>query len=249
MPFDFINCPSTLPLTIIFKGTQIYKQATLSHPSTPHSRTFRQLALGAVIGPVLFTLAWIVLGILQPPTRDMYGVMGGISGAISNPISGLGVGPEAQLFNAAFVLCGFLTLAGVVGVFQTLGTNRPISSLISMILMVLSPLGLEMAGVYTLAISIPLHMLAAALLFLTPVVSFIVAGLCFRSIPDWRRFGTWLMIGSPLTLLLFVLYAMSFNQAGVAAGEGVAGLTERIMMLEVSAWYVAMGWKAFRRLG
>ena len=49
--------------------------------------------------------------------------------------------------------------------------------------------------------------------------------------------------------LAFVLYAMSFNQAGVAAGEGIAGLTERIMMLEVSAWYVAMGWKAFRRLG
>ena len=228
----------------------MHKQTTLSYRSTPTAGAFRQLALGAVVGPVLFTVAWTVLGILQPPIRNMYGVMGGISGAISNPISGLGVGPEALLFNAAFVLCGLLTFAGVIGVFQTFGlTRRPIIASISMILLALSPLGLAMAGVYTLAVSIPLHMLAAALLFLTPVVSFVVAGLYFRTIPEWHRLGTWLIIGSPLTLLLFVLYAMTFNQAGVAAGEGIAGLTERIMMLEVSAWYVAMGWKAFRRLG
>ena len=226
------------------------KQIALGYASTATTGISGLFALGAVIGPVLFTLAWIVLGVLQPPTQNMYGVMGGIAGAISNPISGLGVGPQAQLFNAAFVLCGLLTLAGVFGAFRTLGAaRRPILASISMILMGLSPLGLGMAGVYTLAVSIPLHMLAAALLFLTPVVSFIAAGMYFRGLPDWRRFGTWLLIGSPLTLLLFGLYAMSFNQAGVAAGEGVAGLTERIMMLEVSAWYVAMGWKAFRRLG
>jgi hypothetical protein len=57
--------------------------------------TTRWLALGAVAGPVLFELAWIVLGVLQPATMTPYGVLGGLSGAISNPISGLGVGPNA----------------------------------------------------------------------------------------------------------------------------------------------------------
>jgi hypothetical protein len=79
------------------------------HKATPW------LALGAVVGPILFTLAWVFLGLLQPPTKNMYGVMGGVSGAISNPISGLGVGPQAQPFNASFVLCGLMLLAGVVG--------------------------------------------------------------------------------------------------------------------------------------
>jgi len=32
----------------------------------------------------------------------------------------------------------------------------------------------------------------------------------------------------------------------MAAGVGVAGLTERILVIEVQAWYVAMGWLAFR---
>jgi hypothetical protein len=41
-----------------------------------------------------------------------------------------------------------------------------------------------------------------------------------------------------------ILYYTSFNQATIAAGQGVAGLTERILLVEVHAWYVAMGWLA-----
>jgi hypothetical protein len=50
-----------------------------------------------------------------------------------------------------------------------------------------------------------------------------------------------------LTLVLFSVYSMSFDQASAAAGVGAAGLTERILMLEVQAWYVVLGWTAFRR--
>lgn len=177
----------------------------------------------------------------------MYGVMGGVSGAISNPISGLGVGPHAQLFNSAFVLCGLIQLAGAVGVFQTIRTaGRPVTRWTCTFLLAHSPLGLAMAGIYSLAVSIPLHTMAAALIFLTPVISFLGAGFYFRGVAGWRQFGNWLLLGSPLTLLLLFLYAATFDQARVAAGQGIAGLTERIMMVEIQAWYVAMGWRAFR---
>ena len=48
----------------------------------PHSRRHvaRWLALGGVVSPVLFTAAWVGLGLLQPPVRNIYGVMGGIAG-------------------------------------------------------------------------------------------------------------------------------------------------------------------------
>jgi hypothetical membrane protein len=219
------------------------KPAARATPDVSH-----WLALGAVAGPIIFTLGWIVLGVLQPVTKNMYGVMGGISGAISNPISGLGVGPQAQLFNAIFVLCGLLLLAGVVGVIQTTRTaRRPLARWVCTVLLALSPLGLAMAGIYSLASSILLHTVGALLLFDTPVVSFLVAGFFFRGIPKWRRFGGWLLLGSPLTLILFILYSATFNQAAVAAGQGIAGLTERILQVEVHAWFVAMGWLAFRR--
>src|SRR5579862_8413845 len=63
----------------------------------------RAASLGAIAGPALFLTAWIVLGVLQPVTRTDYGLMGGIAGAVTNPISALGVGPNAGLFNCAFV--------------------------------------------------------------------------------------------------------------------------------------------------
>jgi hypothetical protein len=209
----------------------------------------RWLALGAIIGPALFTLAWIVLGVLQPATRTDYGVMGGISGAISNPISGLGIGPNALLFNGVgFVLSGLITLVGVVAAFQTTQAGgRAALRAVCTVLLALSPLGMALAGIFTLKSSVMLHSVAALLGFLAAIVGFVVAGFYFRQIPGWRRLGNWLLVAAPVSLALMVAYFLSFNIATVAAGHGVAGLTERIFILEVHAWYVALGWLAWRR--
>lgn len=211
-------------------------------------RVARVLAFGAILGPVLFAIAWIVLGVLQPATKTDYGVMGGISGAVSNPISGLGVGPYAQLFNAFFVLCGLITLAGVVGVFQIIMANaRPAARRTSTTLMAISPLGLVMAGVFTLQSSVALHTVAAGLLFIVPVVAFLVTGLFLRRIPRHRRLGVLLLVASPVTLVLALLYGSTFNVAAIAAGHGIAGLTERILLVEIHAIYVILGLAALRR--
>ena len=56
-----------------------------------------------------------------------------------------------------------------------------------------------------------------------------------------------LLAGSPLTLVLVVVFFLSFDQATTAAGQGVAGLTGRLVAVEVLGWFVAMGWLAVRR--
>ena len=43
------------------------------------------------------------------------------------------------------------------------------------------------------------------------------------------------------------MYNLSFSQAAVAAGHGVAGLTQRVLFVEILGWFVAMGWLAYRR--
>lgn len=223
---------------------------TTNTTASPHGlqRVARVLAFGAILGPVLFAVAWIVLGVLQPATKTDYGVMGGISGAISNPISGLGVGPYAQLFNAAFVVCGLILLAGVIGVFQIILANaRPAVRRTSTVLLAISPLGLAMAGIFTLKSSVALHTVAAGLLFYVPVVGFLVTGLFLRRIPRYRRLGALLLVASPLTLVLAVLYGITFDVATIAAGHGIAGLTERILLVEIHAIYVALGLTALRR--
>lgn len=208
---------------------------------------FRWLALGAVAGPILLTLAWIILGLMRPDTKNEWGVSGGTTGMITQPFSGLGLGPNNTLFNAAFVLNGLLIIAGVFGVFRTIGSGaRPALYKAGAALLALSGLGSVVDGIFTLE-SFFLHMAGFLLGVGSPVLGFLVTGLFLRDIPRWRRFGTWLLLGSPLTLVLIVLFFLTFQYDKMAAGIGVAGLTERILVLEVYAWFIAMGWLAFQR--
>jgi len=101
-----------------------------------------------------------------------------------------------------------------------------------------------MDGVFTWQSAIRLHLLGFSLV-LTPVLGFLVTGFFLRGVPRWRRFGSWLLLGSPLTLALAYLFFQTFSPYA-PAGTGVAGLTERVLVVEVLAWYVALGWLAFR---
>jgi hypothetical protein len=210
------------------------------------SDTRRWLALGAVAGPALVTLAWLVLGVLSPG-YTIFGTLIAPYSPISQPISGLGLGVTGPFMNAAFVLSGLLLLAGVLGVFQTLRLGgRPAAHWTCAMLLALSGVGLVLAGSFTLESPL-LHLLGALLGLVSPVLSLSATGLLLRSSPRWRRFGNWLLVSSPLTLLLVVAYFASFDQATVAANQGVAGLVQRVLVVEIHGWFVALGWLAFRR--
>src|SRR6266508_2053165 len=60
-------------------GKDTHMETVMNATTTPRyasrGATARRLALGSLIGPVVFTLAWIVLGVLQPSTLTSYGVM------------------------------------------------------------------------------------------------------------------------------------------------------------------------------
>jgi hypothetical protein len=150
--------------------------------------------------------------------------------------------------NTAFVLSGLLFLVGVAGAFQHIrevgaGARRTCAALLA-----LSPLGVIVDGIFTLQ-SMRLHSVGFFLAAATPVLSFVVVGLLLRRVPHWRRFGNWLLLGSPLTLALLVLFFATFNPTTSGAGRGVGGLVQPVLIIEVHAWFVALGWLAFSRSG
>ena len=205
----------------------------------------RWLALGAVAGPVLFTLAWVVLGFLSPG-YTAWGTRIAPYSPISQGISGLGLGITAPFMNTAFVFSGLLILAGVVGIFQGIREMGALARWSCTVLLALSPLGMAVDGIFTLESFLP-HMVGFLLGVASPVLSFVVIGLLLRRVQRWRRFGSWLLLASPLTLVLLVLFFLTFSPTVAGTQTGVAGLTERILEVEVLAWFVAMGWLAFRR--
>jgi hypothetical protein len=205
----------------------------------------RWLALGAVVGPVLFTLAWVVLGFLSPG-YTAWGTRIAPYSPISQGISGLGLGITAPFMNTAFVLCGLFLLAGAVGIFQGIREMGAVARWSCTVLLALSALGAAVDGIFTLESFLP-HMVGFLLGIASPVLSFVVIGLLLRRVPSFRRFGSWLLLASPLTLVLLVLYFLTFSPTVAGTQTGVAGLTERILVVEVQAWFVALGWLAFRR--
>ena len=223
---------------------------TLKHlPNSTGSadpRWLRWLPLGAVAGPVLFTAGWVLLGAISPG-YTVAGTWISPYSAITQPISGLGLGETGPYMNSVFIISGVLLLTGVIGVVLALPPGgRRVTRIASSILLALSPVGLIIIGLFTLD-SPAMHLLGAMLILATPVISFLITGLHLRGLPGWHRFGNKLIVAAPLTLVLFVLYTVSFDQVAVAEGHGVAGLTQRLLFVDILTWFAAMGWLAFRR--
>jgi hypothetical protein len=222
-------------------NTMIVAGAPAARTRTPVARV---LALGAVVGPILFTLAWLVLGVVS----DGYTLWDHTFtdyNPVSQSISGLGVGATAPYMNTAFVVTGLILIAGVAGVVQTVGAGvrgaRP-----TLVLLACTGLGQVVCGIFTLQAIMP-HMFGFLLALGTPVISFVVAGRFLRRIPRWRTFGTWLAcLGAPLALLLIIAYFVAFKPTADGAEHGIAGLVQRIGVIHAFGWFAAMGWRAFR---
>lgn len=218
------------------------------HPSAPSAPAAarptpaRWLALGAVAGPVLFTLGWLALGFLSPGFT-IFGTRISPYSPISAGISGLGLGPTGPYMNAAFVLNGVLILVGVVAALRDLrGAARwTCTALLGFV-----PLGSVIDGFFTLESSVP-HYLGALLGFGSPVVTFLAVGLLLRRVPRWRRFGAWLLAASPMTFALLILYFLTFSPTAAGAEHGIAGLTERVLVTDVLGVFAALGMAGFRR--
>jgi hypothetical membrane protein len=164
---------------------------------------------------------------------------------ISQPLSGLGLGPTGPLMNTAFILGGLLMVAGAVGIFRSIPELSPAARWIGTVLLALPGMGAVIDGVFTLE-HFFFHFIGFGLA-LTTVVGFPVIGSLLRRVPSWRRFGSWLIVAGPVTLALTVLYFATFTPTIEGIQHGVAGLTERLLVLELQAWYVAIGWLAFSK--
>lgn len=218
----------------------------LAEPATRTTpKTIRWLAPGAIAGPVLFTLAWLILGFLSPG-YTAWGVHIAPYSPISQGISGLGMGVTAPFMNTAFVFCGVLTLVGVAGIFQGMREMNASARWICMVLLALTPVGMILDGIFTLETFLP-HMMGFLLAVVGAVSGFAVAGLLLRRIESFRRFGAWLLLGSPLTLVLAILYFMTFSPTVAGTQTGIAGLTERILVVELLGWFVALGAFALKK--
>jgi hypothetical protein len=193
------------------------------------------LALGAVVGPVIFAVAWVVLGLV----RSGYS-------AISQPISALAIGPNGTPMDAAFLADGILTMVGVVAalvVFRRSMSTRSFSIIAALLLV--SPLGILWDGIFTMN-ELVLHTIGAQVAIGIPIIAFPVAGMMIRRTSSLRQFRGLLLFAAPLILVLLIGFMTSVPLIQMATGGGYYGLWERALAIVVQSCYVALGCLAFR---
>jgi hypothetical protein len=222
-----------------------------SESLTPERATTRRLtdprnvALAAVLGPSLFTVGWLVLGFYNHG-YTLFGTRIPNYSPLSQPISGLGMGRTAPIMNSVFVVNGVLLAVGLSAIFKTTARLGPTRLRhLSTALLLLIPAGSIIDGLCPLQSMKP-HSSGFFLATGTPIIRFLVVGQYFRRIHLWRQLGTRLLIASPITLILFVLFFLTFKPTATGTEHGYAGLVQRVLVLEVFAWLVAMAIQARR---
>ena len=196
---------------------------------------FERLALGAIAGPVIFTAAWLVLGAVSRG----YTAWGSYVpySPIHQTVSGLGLGATAPFMNAAFIANGLLTMAAVIAIFTRVDGLSRRARWACILLLGAPAVGSVVDGLFTLESFLP-HFAGFALVLLA-IPGFIVAGLTLHE--------RWLVVAAPITLALTVLFFATFTPTLAGTQTGIAGITERLLILEIQACYAALAWTFIRR--
>jgi hypothetical membrane protein len=201
----------------------------------------RWLALGGVVGPILFVAMFTFAGAIRAGYSPIH-----------QAISDLGVGPNPWLLNASLIIMGVLLVGFAIGFFR----NREVMisrrwRWVCAGLLALPGLGYLDAGVFTEApATVTLHWaIGMPLIAIGSVAGFFIVGLKLRHDNRWRGMSTYSMIAGPLTLAVIAVMFWVWTPGTPVAPLQLGGFMERVLFIEILAWYVVFGWRLFRKPG
>jgi hypothetical membrane protein len=198
----------------------------------------RWLALGGVIGPIMFVVAFTFAGAIRAGYSPIH-----------QAISDLGVGPNPWLLNGPMIIMGLLMVGFAIGFFRSgeVGIGGRWRWICAVVI-AFPGLGFLNAGVFTEApTTVTLHWLPSNILIaLGSIGGFLIVGLNLRHDNRWRGLSTYSIIASPATLLVLVAEFWVFAPGTLLFTAHVGGLMERLLFVEILFWYVLFGWRLFR---
>jgi hypothetical protein len=198
---------------------------------------FRILALCGMLSPVLYTLLWILGGILVPGYSH-----------IRDDVSSLYAidAYRRWFFQPLFILCSTLLLVFFLGLHR--GVNQGNGSVVGPVLFIISSLlGVVVACLFpldaggeisTLRGKLHLILIAASGVVLLPAMVLMFFRL--RSVPGWKGFAVYSLVSAPVTLILVIV-------TSYFTGSKYMGLVERFMVSKYQLYYFVTALVVFLR--
>jgi hypothetical protein len=188
-------------------------------------------AIGAVagmIGPLLFTVGFVVQGLLRPTEYD----------PIAETVSALEAGPNGWIQQLNFCVFGILMVIFGAGLCQGLRTGR---RWIGAGVVLWWGVGLLIAGLFPLRENLDgqtydptgVHQLNGAILFTSTWVGLAVLSWCLRSDPRWRGLARYTLVTSAALAVLFLVMAV-LAMPSTALLHPWAGLLQRLVL---AVWF------------
>jgi hypothetical membrane protein len=207
---------------------------TIANNSRLWNQFTKWSAFGGVVGPILFVLTFTVAGFFRRGYSPVY-----------QAISDLGVGDYGWVLNASLVILGLLMTGLAISFYRTVRpeANRVFRFVCAAIIAIVG-VGYAVAGIFPE--TNPIHwIVGATLVFLSAPLAFFFAGLLLLGDRAWRGWGIYSLIASLTTVVLIAITFYTFSPSTPPSVQ-IGGLMERVVSIEILAWYVALGWKLFR---
>jgi hypothetical membrane protein len=203
----------------------------------PPSRSLiRLLAWGGIIGPILFVAAFTIAGALRPGYSP-----------ISQAISALGTGVNGWQEDIPAIILGILLLAFTLSFFLAMRSVLPATSrVIGSVLLAIVALVWITVGIFTAAPSTrTVHTIASVVGEVSAIAALFVIGIGLRAAPSWRAWSVY-TIATAVVALVTLLLTFITSQRSLSASVRIGGLLERLLVVEILAWFVAFGVKLAR---
>jgi hypothetical protein len=200
---------------------------TVASTATRRRSVLRALAWAGIVGPVLFTVAFLAQEALR---RDDFN-------PIAEPVSALEAGPSGWVQQVNFLVFGLLTMAHAIGLHRGMGPVR--GGWAGPALLFITGIGALVAAAFPWredAAGITYApgglLVGGMIVFLGSPAALIVLSRRMRHDPSWRGLAPY-TLGSGLVLLALAVVGRVFVQPDAAPLHDWAGLYQRIMVVAV----------------
>jgi len=198
------------------------------------------LALGGIVGPVLFASVTIISAALRPDYNHLHEFMSALGASET---------PNEHLMNfAAFIPAGVLMALFGFSLFMQMRLSKSFLSIIGSLLIMVFGLGMLTAGIYSCDVgcfdSITtegiIHGRVSAITFPSAILGILLLGISFRKQITFRKF-MWYSIISAVLAGIFM-----FKMIGTFETRSFTGLWQRLLLFTIFTWTSVIGLYLFK---
>lgn len=204
------------------------------------SKTLKVLALGGIVGPILFTTSTIASAYLRPDYKHL-----------QNFISELGATNTANdaLMNfGGFIMCGLLFCCFAIALLLIV-TQRFISKFGAFLILVFG-IGMLLAGIFSCDPGCPtvgtiestIHDSVSAITFFSAIIGMLLLGISFRKSKPFKSISLYTIITGILSAVLLLIMINSFES------REFTGLWQRLLLLSIFIWTMIVAYHIRKKL-